>query len=112
MTLDRTRSGPDHAMSLEPAEFAAMVAAIRATADAIGDGDKVPTEAEREIAAVARRSLHWARDLSAGETIARRRSARAATGYRHLPGADARARRPPDRSPAFAAGAMVEEGDA
>jgi N-acetylneuraminate synthase/N,N'-diacetyllegionaminate synthase len=56
-------------MSLEPAEFAAMVAAIRATAAAIGDGDKVPTEAEREIAAVARRSLHWARDIAAGQTI-------------------------------------------
>ncbi len=70
LTLDRTRRGPDHAMSLEPTEFAAMVAAIRTTADAIGDGEKVPTAAEREIAAVARRSLHWARDLSAGETIA------------------------------------------
>jgi N-acetylneuraminate synthase/N,N'-diacetyllegionaminate synthase len=69
LTLDRARSGPDHAMSLEPAEFAAMVAAIRATAAAIGDGDKVPTEAEREIAAVARRSLHWARDIAAGQTI-------------------------------------------
>jgi N,N'-diacetyllegionaminate synthase len=70
LTLDRSRSGPDHAMSLEPSEFAAMVAAIRATAAAVGDGDKVPTAAEREIAAVARRSLHWARDLAGGETIA------------------------------------------
>ncbi len=70
LTLDRTRRGPDHAMSLEPPEFAAMVAAIRATAVAIGDGDKVPTAAEGDIAAVARRSLHWARDLSGGATIA------------------------------------------
>ena len=70
LTLDRTRRGPDHAMSLEPSEFGAMVAAIRAAAAAIGDGDKVPTAAEREIAAVARRSLHWARDLATGETIA------------------------------------------
>jgi N,N'-diacetyllegionaminate synthase len=69
LTLDRKRRGPDHAMSLGPTEFAAMVAAIRATARAIGDGDKVPTAAEHEIAAVARRSLHWARDLAAGQTI-------------------------------------------
>ena len=69
LTLDHSRPGPDHAMSLEPSEFAAMVAAIRATADAIGDGVKVPAAAEREIAAVARRSLHWARDLAPGETI-------------------------------------------
>ena len=69
LTLDRSRRGPDHAMSLEPPEFRAMVAAIRTTAVAVGDGNKVPTAAEREIAAVARRSLHWARDLAAGQTI-------------------------------------------
>ena len=69
LTLDRDRHGPDHAMSMEPTEFAAMVAAIRSTSRAVGDGDKVPTAAEREIAAVARRSLHWTRDLPAGTTI-------------------------------------------
>ncbi len=69
LTLDRSRRGPDHAMSLEPSEFAAMVAAIRATSRAVGDGNKIPAAAEHEIAAVARRSLHWARDISAGKTI-------------------------------------------
>ena len=69
LTLDRDRHGPDHAMSMEPEEFAAMVAAIRSTSRAVGDGDKVPTDAEREIASVARRSLHWTRDLPAGTTI-------------------------------------------
>jgi N-acetylneuraminate synthase/N,N'-diacetyllegionaminate synthase len=56
-------------MSLEPAEFAAMVRAMKATHSAIGDGVKGPSPAEREIAAVARRSLHWARDLPEGATI-------------------------------------------
>lgn len=69
LTLDRSRRGPDHAMSLEPPEFASMVAAIRSAAVAIGSGDKVPAAAEREIAAVARRSLHWVRDIAAGQTI-------------------------------------------
>ena len=69
LTLGRGRHGPDHAMSMEPTEFAAMVTAIRATSAAIGNGNKVPTAAEREIAAVARRSLHWTRDLPAGTII-------------------------------------------
>ena len=70
LTLDRDMPGPDQRTSLEPAEFARMVAGIRAVTDAIGSGDKVPVEAEREIAAVARRSLHWTRSLPAGTTIA------------------------------------------
>jgi N,N'-diacetyllegionaminate synthase len=70
LTLDRGRRGPDHAMSLEPDAFAAMVQAIHTAESAIaGDGTKRPTDAEREIAVVARRSLHWARDLPAGALI-------------------------------------------
>jgi N,N'-diacetyllegionaminate synthase len=70
LTLDRSRPGPDHAMSLEPDAFAAMVRAIHDTAAALGDGRKMPTSAEAAIAAVARRSLHWARDLPAGSEVA------------------------------------------
>ena len=111
LTLDRTRRGPDHRMSLEPSEFAAMVAAIRATADAVGDGDKVPTAAEREIAAVARRSLHWARDLSAGETIAEGDllAQRPGTGISAARLHELVGRR---TTRAVQAGAMVKEGDA
>lgn len=111
LTIDRSRRGPDHAMSLEPTEFAAMVAAIRATADAVGDGDKVPAAAERAIAAVARRSLHWAHDLAAGHTIESEDllAQRPGTGIspariHELVGHQTRR--------AVAAGAMVEEGDA
>lgn len=69
LTLDRAMPGPDQRTSLEPDEFARMVAGIRAVTDALGTGDKVPVEAERAIAAVARRSLHWVRDLPARTTI-------------------------------------------
>ena len=69
MTLDRTRAGPDHAMSLEPAELTAMIVAVRAAQAAIGDGDKTPTAAERAMAGIARRSLHWASDLPAGTKV-------------------------------------------
>ena len=70
LTLDSSRSGPDHAASLEPEQFAAMVAGIRETESARGTGDKVPTAAERDIARVARRSLYWAADLPAGTVAA------------------------------------------
>jgi len=69
LTLDRAMPGPDHAASLPPADFAAMTAAIRAVEPALGTGDKRPVPAERDVAAVARRSLHWTRDLAAGETV-------------------------------------------
>lgn len=70
LTLDRGRSGPDHRASLEPAELGQMVAAIRSVESALGDGLKVPTTGELSTAVVARRSLHWRRDLAAGAPIA------------------------------------------
>jgi N-acetylneuraminate synthase/N,N'-diacetyllegionaminate synthase len=69
LTLDRSMPGPDHAASLEPDEFRSMVDAVRNIESAIGDGVKVPTAAEADIARVARKSLHWRRTLSAGDRI-------------------------------------------
>ena len=69
LTLDRARSGPDHQASLDPTSFASLVQAIRETEASLGDGDKRPVAAETEIAAVARRSLHWRVDLAAGSVI-------------------------------------------
>jgi N-acetylneuraminate synthase len=37
-TFDRTMEGPDHAASLEPGEFKALVAGIREIEEALGDG--------------------------------------------------------------------------
>lgn len=77
-TIDRSLPGPDHKASLEPDELAAMVAGIRKVESALGDGKKCPTDAEVEIAAVARKSLVAVRALRAGEifessmTVARR----------------------------------------
>jgi N-acetylneuraminate synthase/N,N'-diacetyllegionaminate synthase len=70
LTLDRTLPGPDHAASLEPAEFTAMCARLRATALALGDGAKAPSAAELEVAQVARKSWHAAADLAAGTVLA------------------------------------------
>lgn len=64
LTLDRTAAGPDHAASLEPDVFAALVPAVRTVASALGDGRKSPDEVELAVRDVARRSVHAARDLA------------------------------------------------
>lgn len=69
LTLDRTLPGPDHAASLDPASFKAMVAGIRAIEAALGDGTKVPALSEAAIARVSRRSLHWSSALEAGAIV-------------------------------------------
>ena len=69
-TLDRSMEGPDHKASLEPCELKAMVTAIRNVSAAIsGDGMKEPCEAERQIAAVARKSIVAKEDIRSGETF-------------------------------------------
>ena len=88
ITLDCNLPGPDHRASMEPGDFAAFVAGIRAIEAAIGDGIKRPTAAELRTALVARRSIIAARDLKAGEVpgLADLRIMRPGTGLapRHL----------------------------
>lgn len=69
LTLDRTLPGPDHSASLEPGDFARMVAGIRRVSAMLGDGVKAPTTEERDTARVARRSVTAAVDIAAGATI-------------------------------------------
>lgn len=68
-TLDRSLPGPDHKASLEPEELASMVGDIRNAEIALGSADKVPSAAELEVRAVARRSLTLARPVSAGAIL-------------------------------------------
>jgi len=69
LTLDRDLPGPDHRASLEPGEFAGLVRQVRAVECALGTGEKAPRPAERPIAAVARKSLHWRAALAAGQRL-------------------------------------------
>jgi N,N'-diacetyllegionaminate synthase len=69
LTLDRRMAGPDHASSLEPGPFAAMVHGIREVEAAMGSGIKAPVPAEADVARVARRSLHWRRSIGAGHDV-------------------------------------------
>lgn len=67
VTLDRALPGPDHAASLEPDELATLVAQIRDIEQAMGDGLKAATEAERANRVVARKSLVTTQPVAAGE---------------------------------------------
>jgi N-acetylneuraminate synthase len=87
LTLSRSDGGPDSAFSLEPAEFAAMVGAVRVAEQALGEIRFGPTEHEQSSLRF-RRSLFVVRDVSAGEafTAENVRSIRPAGGLhpRHL----------------------------
>ncbi len=69
VTLDRSLPGPDHAASLEPDEFAAMVKAIADTETAMGDGVKAAQPAELEARDLVRRGIKAARDLESGQVL-------------------------------------------
>ncbi|OAN49286.1 N-acetylneuraminate synthase [Paramagnetospirillum marisnigri] len=68
-TLDRRLPGPDHRMSLEPADLAAMVSAIRQVELSLGDGRKQPTASERQNLPIIRKSLVAARAIAKGAII-------------------------------------------
>ena len=69
LTLDCRAPGPDHAASLEPRDFAAMVSAIREVGLSMGDGIKQPMPSEKSTRLVARRSLVAAKPLHPGKTL-------------------------------------------
>jgi N-acetylneuraminate synthase len=70
LTLDRRLRGPDHAASLEPDEFEAMVREIRDVERMLGSGVKQPVPRERSIARVARRSLVTSVPIQKGSRLA------------------------------------------
>jgi N,N'-diacetyllegionaminate synthase len=69
LTLDRSRSGPDHAASSDPRGFAVYVSAVRDTESALGDGVKVPQDVELINRQHARRSFHAVSFLHEGQQI-------------------------------------------
>jgi N-acetylneuraminate synthase len=66
-TLDRSMAGPDHVASLEPAELAEMVRAVRQTEQALGTGLKIAAASELKNVAIARKSLTAACAIHKGE---------------------------------------------
>lgn len=70
LTLSRQSPGPDSGFSLEPAEFTAMVKAVREAEQALGTISYSLTD-EEKISRVFRRSLFVVRDVRAGELFTR-----------------------------------------
>lgn len=68
LTWSRTDPGPDSKFSLEPAEFAALVRAVRTTERALGGISYTLTPDEHATRAF-RRSLFVTRDVRAGEAL-------------------------------------------
>lgn len=68
-TLDRSRPGFDHRISMEPGEFRTMVNAVRRTEMILGDGRKTMTEAEQAIRNRYARRLVVRAPIPAGKVI-------------------------------------------
>ncbi|MCH7883691.1 MAG: N-acetylneuraminate synthase family protein [Planctomycetes bacterium] len=68
-TLDRSQDGPDHAMSLSPAELKDYITQIRAAGSAMGLGRLGMTELEEEVRVAAGRSVVAASDIPAGTCL-------------------------------------------
>lgn len=67
LTLSNKMPGPDHAASLEPGQFAQMVANIRAAEAGMGGGSKRPQPAEQEGLKLYRKSLVASRPIKSGD---------------------------------------------
>ena len=69
LTLDTKRPGPDHAASLDPHQFKDLVKGIRSVEALLGDGLKMPQQAEIKNISIARKAVVAARPIARGELI-------------------------------------------
>lgn len=70
-TWDKRAAGPDHRLSADPAEMAALVAAVRRFELMRGDGVKQPAASEAGTRRNNRKSVVLVRPVRAGERLAR-----------------------------------------
>lgn len=68
-TTDSTLPGPDQHASMEPDDFARLVAGIREIERALGSSEKRITDSERANRPVARRGVYASRDMQVGEIL-------------------------------------------
>ena len=70
-TDDNNREGPDHAFAMNPQSWADMVQNTRQLERALGSGNKLVADNERQTVVVQRRCLRAARDIQTGESLTR-----------------------------------------
>ena len=68
-TDDKNRKGPDHYFSLDPIDWKNMVLESRKLEKALGNGEKIVEDNEKESRLIQRRSLRYKRKLQAGNLI-------------------------------------------
>ncbi|MGD2118686.1 MAG: N-acetylneuraminate synthase family protein [Chromatiales bacterium] len=68
-TDDKSRVGPDHAFSMDPAEWRDMVERTRELEAALGSPRKFVADNESQTVVLQRRCLRAARDLQVGEVL-------------------------------------------
>lgn len=107
ITLDRSRSGPDHAASADGEVFRRFVESVRMTERMLGNGAKVPQPCEDDVRRVARRSWHVTRALAAGHVISDGDLIALRPGFGVSPSEDLMGRR---LTVSVAAGTMLEAG--
>ena len=69
LTLDRSRPGPDHAMSLDPVQLKEYIMSARAAEESLGDGQIGLSDCQVEVRAVAGRSVVSSVDIRAGTQV-------------------------------------------
>ncbi len=68
-TLDRNMEGPDHLASTDPAGFAELVSGIRIVETCLGNEEKEPTSAEKQISVVVTKRIVAMKQIKKGETL-------------------------------------------
>lgn len=66
-TLDCEMEGPDHKASLEPEELKKMITSIHHIEQAMGTGEKIPSQSERKNMTIARKSIVAKKAILKGE---------------------------------------------
>lgn len=68
-TLDKGMPGPDHAMSIDPAELKQLVSGVRTVTAALGSGTKEIRPSELIMRDIVRRSIVPTRNLDVGDVL-------------------------------------------
>jgi len=68
-TIDKNLLGPDHKASLNPSELKNMIKEIRCIEKVLGDFEKKPTESEKRIMNLVRKSVIAKKDIEKGSKV-------------------------------------------
>lgn len=68
-TLDKRGNGPDHKLSMDPAELRSLITKLREVEASLGNGRKRPSPSERENRRLTRRSIVTSVDIRAFEPL-------------------------------------------